>query len=135
VEYVKRCHSEISIVDLIGRSKTELIKENQEKLKKVFSIVLLCSHQLMTLGHLKENKNYLFKVESIYQIQSKVQSLDFTITTLRLSIHVNFLGKIRWVPLTHSLVNCILIDSTSNATCLSPTIQNEIVNIFCGQVR
>jgi hypothetical protein len=134
-EYMKRCHSNGSIADLIHRSRTELIKQNQEKLKNVYSTVALCTRQLITLGHLEQNKKYLFKVESIYQIQSKIQSLDFTITTFRLSNHVNFLGTIRWGSLMHSLLNCILNDLTFNPTYLSPTIQNEIVNILSDQVR
>jgi heterodisulfide reductase subunit C len=102
---MKRCYSNVSVADLIDRSRTELIKQNQEKLKNVYSTVLLCARQLITLGHLEENRNYLFKAESTYQIQSKIQSLDFAITTFRLSNHVNFLGTKRWAPLTHSLVN------------------------------
>ena len=54
-EYKKRCHSN-SVVDLIDRSRTELIKQNREKLKKVCSTVLLCARQMIALRGHEENK-------------------------------------------------------------------------------
>ena len=54
-EYKKRCHSSISVVDLIDRSRTELIKQNREKFKKICSTVLLCARQMIALRGHEEN--------------------------------------------------------------------------------
>ena len=83
----------------------------------------------------KIKSKYLFKAESIHQIQPEIRSSDLTVTTFRSNNRGNFLEILRWASLTDPLVNCILNDSTSNATYLSPTIQNEILNILSGQVR
>lgn len=47
----------------------------------------------------------------------------------------NFLEILRWASQTDSVVKSIFDDSTSNATYLSPFIQNELLHLMAEQIR
>jgi hypothetical protein len=47
----------------------------------------------------------------------------------------NFLEILHWSAQTDSLVKAILEDSSSNATYLSPYIQNELLHLMAEQIR
>ncbi|CAM4951311.1 unnamed protein product [Rotaria socialis] len=86
-------------------------QKNRAKLMKICSTILLCARQMIALrGH--------------------VENEDF-----RSSNRGNFIEILQWASSTDSLVNSILNDSNSNSTYLSPTIQNEILNILADQIR
>jgi len=47
----------------------------------------------------------------------------------------NFLEILHWSSQTDSIVKSILEDSASNATYLSPQIQNELLHLMSDQIR
>ncbi|CAF3478552.1 unnamed protein product [Rotaria socialis] len=107
--YKNRLQSNTSVINLLDKSRTELIKQNRAKLMKICSTILLCARQMIALrGHVEneESRN-----------------------------RGNFIEILQWASSTDSLVNSILNDSNSNSTYLSPTIQNEILNILADQIR
>ncbi|CAF4677174.1 unnamed protein product [Rotaria sp. Silwood2] len=108
-EYKKRLQSNASIINLLDKSRAELIKENRAKLMKICSTVLLCARQMIALRGHEENG------------ESKNRG--------------NLIELLHWASSTDPLVNKILNDSDSNATYLSPTIQNEILKILADQIR
>ena len=55
--------------------------------------------------------------------------------TFRSTNRGNFVELLKWASPTDPLVNSIINDSNSNATYLSPTIQNEILSILADQIR
>ncbi|CAF3499847.1 unnamed protein product [Rotaria socialis] len=64
-----------------------------------------------------------------------LEKIVVLINTFRSSNRGNFIEILQWASSTDSLVNSILNDSNSNSTYLSPTIQNEILNILADQIR
>ncbi|CAF4203555.1 unnamed protein product [Rotaria magnacalcarata] len=98
-----------SVINLLDKSRAELIKENRAKLMKICSTVLLCARQMIALRGHEENG------------ESRNRG--------------NLIELLHWAASTDSLVDKILNDSDSNATYLSPTIQNEILKILADQIR
>lgn len=54
---------------------------------------------------------------------------------LRSNNRGNFIGILKWSSATDPLVNSILVDSADNASYLSPSIQNELINLMANQIR
>ncbi|CAM4973722.1 unnamed protein product [Rotaria socialis] len=47
----------------------------------------------------------------------------------------NFIEILKWSATTDPLVNAILLDNANNASYLSPSIQNELINLMANQIR
>ena len=55
-QYKERLQSNASVINLLDKSRTELIKENRAKLVKICSTILPCARQMITLRGHEENE-------------------------------------------------------------------------------
>ncbi|CAF4685019.1 unnamed protein product, partial [Rotaria magnacalcarata] len=108
-QFALRTCTETTIMNVIDKSRVELIKKNRQRLVKIASTVLLCARQLISLrgndeSDLSNNRG-------------------------------NFIEILKWSATTDPLVNTILLDNANNASYLSPSIQNELIHLMANQIR
>ncbi|CAF1525059.1 unnamed protein product [Adineta ricciae] len=104
-QYIVRTKSDSTVVQVLGKSRNELIKRNREKLIKIISTLHLCARQMISLrGHEEGELG-------------------------------NFIEIWQWTSITDSISLSVLEDSDQNATYLSPLIQNELISLLANQVR
>ncbi|CAF3369991.1 unnamed protein product [Rotaria sp. Silwood2] len=108
-EYQSRRQSGTTVLNILDKSRAELIRQNRNKLIKISSAILLCAKQCISLrGH-----------------DESLDSLN----------RGNLIEILKWSSTTDPLAKAILEESASNATYLSHQIQNELLNIMANQIR
>ncbi|CAF4122768.1 unnamed protein product, partial [Rotaria magnacalcarata] len=108
-EYISRKNSASSILQVIDRSRNEIIKQNRQKLTKIVSALHLCCRQMIAIrGHLESELS---------------------------SNRGNFIELLNWASGTDPIASCILNDSAKNSTYLSPYIQNELISLLALHIR
>ncbi|CAF3472113.1 unnamed protein product [Rotaria socialis] len=108
-EYISRKNSASSILQVIDRSRTEIIKQNRQKLAKIVSALHLCCRQMIAIrGHLESESS---------------------------ANRGNFIELLNWTSGTDPIASSILNDSAKNSTYLSPYIQNELISLLALHIR
>ncbi|CAF2139208.1 unnamed protein product [Rotaria magnacalcarata] len=108
-QYVARTKSSTNVLQVIDKSRNELVKRNREKLIKIVSTLHLCGRQMIaTRGH-EEGESSLNRG--------------------------NFIELLRWASSTDPVALSILEDSDRNATYLSLCIQNELISLLANQIQ
>ncbi|CAF4599072.1 unnamed protein product [Rotaria socialis] len=108
-QYVARTKSSTNVLQVIDKSRNELVKRNREKRIKIVSTLHLCGRQMIaTRGH-EEGESSLNRG--------------------------NFIELLRWASSTDPVALSILEDSDRNATYLSPCIQNELISLLANQIQ
>ncbi|CAF4162399.1 unnamed protein product [Rotaria magnacalcarata] len=108
-QYVARTKSSTNVLQVIDKSRNELVKRNREKLIKIVSTLHMCGRQMIaTRGH-EEDESSLNRG--------------------------NFIELLRWASSTDPVALSILEDSDRNATYLSPCIQNELISLLANQIQ
>ncbi|CAM4819981.1 unnamed protein product [Rotaria magnacalcarata] len=108
-QYVARTKSSTNVLQVIDKSRNELVKRNREKLIKIVSTLHLCGRQMIaTRGHEEGESS---------------------------SNRENFIELLRWASSTDPVALSILEDSDRNATYLNPCIQNELISLLANQIQ
>ncbi|CAF1268253.1 unnamed protein product [Rotaria sordida] len=108
-EYILREKSKLNVVNVADKGRMEQIRKNRERLVKIASTIFLCGRQMIPLrGHFEYEES---------------------------SNRGNFVEILKWSYSTDLVVKSIFDDSASNATYLSPYIQNELLHLMADQMR
>ncbi|CAF1325117.1 unnamed protein product [Rotaria magnacalcarata] len=108
-QYVARTKSSTNVLQVIDKSRNELVKRNREKLIKIVSTLHLCGRQMIaTRGHEEGESS---------------------------SNRENFIELLRWASSTDPVALSILEDSDRNATYPNPCIQNELISLLANQIQ
>ncbi|CAF4025163.1 unnamed protein product [Rotaria magnacalcarata] len=108
-ECISRKNSASSILQVIDRSRTEIMKQNRQKLAKIVSALHLCCRQMIAIrGHLESESS---------------------------ANRGNFIELLNWASGTDPIASSILNDSAKNSTYLIPYIQNELISLLALHIR
>ncbi|CAF1035837.1 unnamed protein product [Adineta ricciae] len=108
-EYVLRKKSSSNVIQVLDRSRNQVIEQNRTKLKKIISLLHLCARQMIALrGHVEDASS---------------------------TNRGNFIELLKWSSSTDPVVSSILNDSAKNSTYLSPQIQNEMISLVASNIR
>ncbi|CAF4089460.1 unnamed protein product [Adineta steineri] len=108
-EYIVRKQSSSSVLQVLDKSRKEVIEQNRTKLMKIVSLLHICGRQMIAIrGHSESEAS---------------------------SNRGNFIELLKWSSATDPIALSILNDSAKNSTYLSPSTQNNLVTLIASDIR